>query len=188
MVPSANPGVTVLITNTNVKHELTGGEYTERHHDAKRLPSTSRSPRWVGPEMPSRIKTISSRPLPPSRRCRRRDRANDPGRRGNCHGSEKVGTLMYGSHDSLAGHYEVSSRNSMCSSNSPRTRLRRGSDWHKDETGGAAASTVTLVRTAAKGPRGSDLRKYRQQPHRSNSARPRMPCDSITASLISHSG
>ena len=41
LVPLSDPGVTVLIANTNVKHELTGGEYAERrtqcHTAAKAL-------------------------------------------------------------------------------------------------------------------------------------------------------
>jgi galactokinase len=103
MVPFTDPHVTVLIVNSNVRHELTGGEY------AKRRAECEEAARVLG--VPS-LREMSLQHLIPGAT----DLAPVPLRRAR-HGAaraiangewELVGRQMYASHNSLRDDYEVS--------------------------------------------------------------------------------
>ncbi len=112
LVSFANPDITVLIANSNVKHELTGGEYAQRRAQCEAAAKV------LGVEL-LRDATLSqlesARPQLGDvnyRRARhvigeidRTVRAAEAIRRGEW---SEVGRLMYASHDSLRDDYEVS--------------------------------------------------------------------------------
>ena len=112
LVPMSDPTVAVLITNTNVKHELTGSEYPTRRKQceaaAKALGVASL--RDATPEMLERAKGKMDEVV--YRRARhvigeieRTPHAAEGIRAGNW---PTVGQLMYASHYSLKDDYEVS--------------------------------------------------------------------------------
>jgi galactokinase len=112
LVPMSDPTVAVLITNTNVKHELTGSEYPTRRKQceaaAKALGVASL--RDATPEMLERAKDKMDEVV--YRRARhvigeieRTPHAAEGIRAGNW---PTVGQLMYASHYSLKDDYEVS--------------------------------------------------------------------------------
>jgi galactokinase len=112
LVPFTGPAWSVLIFNTNVKHELSGGEYAERRahceqaartlgvaalRDATR-PMLDAAKSLLDPVAHRRARHVISeneRTLQAAAALRRGDYA-------------KVGQLMYASHDSLRDDYEVS--------------------------------------------------------------------------------
>jgi galactokinase len=111
-VPITDPNVAVLIVNTNVKHELSGGEYAERRHQcetaAKALGVASL--RDATADQLERGKSKMSEVV--FRRARhvigeieRTTMAAEGFRESNW---PTVGQLMYASHDSLRNDYEVS--------------------------------------------------------------------------------
>lgn len=112
MVPLDDPGVTVLITNTNVKHELTGSEYPQRRAaceesavilgvDALRdatLEMLEKSQNQLSDEYFRRARHVIGeieRTVEAAAAIERGDWA-------------RVGALMYASHNSLRDDYEVS--------------------------------------------------------------------------------
>ena len=169
MVPLTDPSVTVLITNTNVKHELTGGEYAERRQQC---------------EAAAKILQVSSlREATAADLERSRDNLDDVHYRRARHviseierttraaeaiaagDWKKVGALMYGSHDSLRDDYEVS-----CEELDVLVEAARelgydaGVIGSRMTGGGFGGSTVTLVRTdRAKKIAEAICEKYRQQ-------------------------
>ena len=112
LVPMNDPAVALLIINTNVKHELSGGEYAERRAQcesaAKILGITSL--RDATPEMLERAKGRMDEVI--YRRARhvigeieRTVHAAEAIRNSNW---PVAGNLMYASHDALRDDYEVS--------------------------------------------------------------------------------
>ncbi len=112
MVPLNDPDIAVMIVNTNVKHELTGGEYAQRRSQcetaAQKMGVTSL--RDATPEMLGQ----NSEALEPVFRRRARhvideiQRTTDAAQ-GITRGAwDRVGELMYSSHVSLRDDYEVS--------------------------------------------------------------------------------
>ncbi|MPN04105.1 Galactokinase [bioreactor metagenome] len=112
LVPMIDPSVALLVTNTNVKHELTGGEYAQRRaqcEEAARLLGV-KSLRDVTADQLERAKGKMSDLV--YRRARhvigeieRTTHAAEGVRNSNW---PTVGQLMYASHKSLREDYEVS--------------------------------------------------------------------------------
>jgi galactokinase len=152
MVPMTDPGITVLIINTNVKHELTGGEYAERRaqceHAAKVLgvPSLREASMQLLESKKTQLDDVHFR------RARhvigeidRTVRAADAIPLGDWH---TVGELMYASHDSLRDDYEVSCPELDVLVEAARSLGSNGGVIGSRMTGGGfGGSTVSLVRT-----------------------------------------
>ena len=129
-IPFTDPGVTVLIINTNVKHELSGGEYAERRGQceaaARKLGVTSLRDATLEQLEAARDK------LEPLEFRRARHAISEIARTVEAAAAVKagdwprVGELMYASHDSLRDDYEVSCASSICWSNLAREIGRDG--------------------------------------------------------------
>ena len=112
LVPMTDPSVELLITNTNVKHELTGGEYAKRRaqcEEAARLLGVP-SLRDAGPEQLERARgkldpVVYRRARHVISEIERTTHAAEGVRASNW---PTVGQLMYASHASLRDDYEVS--------------------------------------------------------------------------------
>lgn len=112
LVPMTDPSVAVLITNTNVKHELTGGEYAERRAQceqaAKILQIASlrdATPAMLESAKPRMEEVVYRRARHVIGEIDRTPRAAAEIRSSDW---VKAGELMYASHDSLRDDYEVS--------------------------------------------------------------------------------
>jgi galactokinase len=112
LVPMADPSVAVLITNTNVKHELTGSEYPTRRRQCETaatalgVPALRDASAALLEQNQNRLEEVIFR------RARhvigeiaRTAQAADAVRQRNW---AQVGRLMFASHDSLREDYEVS--------------------------------------------------------------------------------
>jgi galactokinase len=113
-VPFTDPAITVLIINSNVKHELTGGEYAERRAQceaaAHKLGVNTLRDATFGDLEEKRDKRTDveyRRAWHVIGEIARTVEAVGSMKSGNW---ERVGNLMYASHDSLRNHYEVSCR------------------------------------------------------------------------------
>jgi galactokinase len=154
LVPLDGDGVSVLITNTNVKHELTGGEYAERRGQceeaARRLHAASlrdctldqldREQAALTPILLRRARHVIGE-------IQRTPATADAVRRGDW---VRAGELMYASHESLKEDYEVS-----CEELDVLVELARGLGvdggvYGTRMTGaGFGGCTVSLVRSEA---------------------------------------
>ena len=113
-IPLVDPGVTVLIINTNVKHELSGGEYAQRRGQCE---SAARK-LGVASLRDATLAQLESRrgELDPVEFRRARHVISEIDRTAQAAAALKVGDwprvgrLMYASHDSLRDDYEVSCR------------------------------------------------------------------------------
>jgi galactokinase len=111
-IPLVDPGVTVLIINTNVKHELSGGEYAERRGQcesaARKLGVSSLRDSTLD-RLESRRRELESVEY---RRARHAigeiERTAEAAAAIKAGDWPRTGELMYGSHDSLRDDYEVS--------------------------------------------------------------------------------
>jgi galactokinase len=111
-IPFSDPNVTVLIINTNVKHELSGGEYAERRAQcesaARKLNVAS-----LRDATPDTLETRCHE-LTDAEYRRARHAIGEIARTVEAAAAIKagewprVGTLMYASHESLQNDYEVS--------------------------------------------------------------------------------
>jgi galactokinase len=151
-VPFAAENITVLITNSNVKHELAGGEYGERRAQCDSALSKLGQASW---------RDISQEDL----NSKQADLTDDEYRRGRHVVSEiartldaaesfqnadwpRVGQLMYASHESLRDDYEVS-----CDELDILVEIARkigtsgGVIGSRMTGGGFGGCTVTLVNT-----------------------------------------
>jgi galactokinase len=151
-IPMTDPGVTVLIINSNVKHELTGSEYPERRaacESAARALGV-RSLRDATPEL---LQSRRDR-LQPAEYSRARHVIGEIARTTQAADALKagdwprVGQLMYASHDSLRDDFEVS-----CPEIDLLVELARGIGpaggviGSRITGGGFGGCTVTLVET-----------------------------------------
>ena len=155
-IPLLDPNVSVLIVNTNVKHELAGGEYAERRGQcesaARKLGESSL--RDVGIEqLNANHKKLDATELRRARHAvteiaRTVEAAADV-KAGNW---PRVGNLMYASHESLRDDYEVS-----CKELDLLVELAReigpagGVIGSRMTGGGFGGCTVSLVDTAKVG-------------------------------------
>jgi galactokinase len=152
-IPFSDPNLTVLIINTNVKHELSGGEYAERRSQcesaARKLNVDSLRDATLGQLENSRGELTDAE----YRRARhaigeiaRTLEAATAIRAGDW---PQVGRLMYASHDSLRDDYEVS-----CPELDLLVELARnigtagGVIGSRMTGGGFGGCTVSLVETA----------------------------------------
>jgi galactokinase len=112
MVPLDDPEITVLIINSNVKHELTGGEYAERRSQCE----AAAAKMGVSALRDATFDLLSqtSQALKPVfyRRARHvigeNDRTTEAAASLEAGDWARVGGLMYASHESLRDDYEVS--------------------------------------------------------------------------------
>ena len=156
-IPLFDPNVTVLIINTNVKHELSGGEYAERRgqcESAARKLGVS-SLRDVGIDT---ARTPIARNSTPTEFRRARHAMSEIARTVEAAAAVKagdwprVGELMYASHESLRDDYEVS-----CPELDLLVELAReigpagGVIGSRMTGGGFGGCTVSLVETAKVG-------------------------------------
>ncbi len=112
LVPMSDPSVALLVTNTNVKHELTGGEYAQRRaqcEEAARilgLPSLRSATADVVERAKSKMSdVVYRRARHVVSEIERTQHAAEGVRASNW---PTVGQLMYASHSSLRDDYEVS--------------------------------------------------------------------------------
>jgi len=112
LVPMSDPSVALLVINTNVKHELSGGEYAGRRAQCEEAAAKLgvKSLRDVTADQLEQAKTklsevVYRRALHVIGEIERTVHAAEGIRQGNWSG---VGNLMYASHASLRDDYEVS--------------------------------------------------------------------------------
>lgn len=112
LVPLDGTGVSVLITNTNVKHELTGGEYAERRgqcEEAARMLHVASLRDCTMQQLEEQADKMEPILVQRARHVigeiSRTTAAADSVRNGDW---TKTGQLMYASHQSLKDDYEVS--------------------------------------------------------------------------------
>jgi galactokinase len=111
-IPLVDPNISVLIINTNVKHELSGGEYAERRGQcesaARKLDVSSLRDVSIE-QLNANHKKLNATEL---RRARHAvteiDRTVDAAAAVKAGNWPRVGELMYASHSSLRDDYEVS--------------------------------------------------------------------------------
>lgn len=112
LVPMSDPTVALLIINTNVKHELSGGEYAERRAQCEEAAAKLgvKSLRDVTAEQLEQNKGKLSELV--YRRARHVigeiNRTIEAGHRTRANHWPRLGELMYASHSSLRDDYEVS--------------------------------------------------------------------------------
>ncbi len=112
LVPMSDPAMALLIINTNVKHELTGGEYAKRRAQCEQAAQTLGVPslRDANGTMLERVRGKMD-PIA-FRRARHVigeiERTLDAAREVRASNWPTVGKLMYASHASLRDDYEVS--------------------------------------------------------------------------------
>jgi galactokinase len=154
-IPLSDPSITVLIVNSNVKHELSGGEYAERRGQCE---SAAR-----------KLGVQSLREVPSNKLESQRNKLSDIEYRRAHHAVgeiertiaaaaavksrnwPEVGRLMYASHDSLRDDYEVSCQELDVLVELAREIGPRGGVIGSRMTGGGfGGCTVSLVETAKK--------------------------------------
>jgi galactokinase len=152
-IPFTDPGVTVQIVNTNVKHELSGGEYAERRRQCESA---------VGKLGAGSLRDVTEEELTANRAKlndveyrRARHVVTEISRTVDAAAAIKVGDwltvgrLMYASHDSLRDDYEVSCDELDLLVNLARDIGSRGGVIGSRMTGGGfGGCTVSLVETA----------------------------------------
>jgi galactokinase len=169
LVPFTDPDITVLITNSNVKHELTGGEYAQRRAQCEAAAKTL----GVATLRDANAKQLESARGQLGdvnyRRARhvigeidRTVRAANAIQAGRW---SEVGQLMYASHDSLRDDYEVSCKELDLLVDIAREMGERGGVIGSRMTGGGfGGCTVSLVRTGSAAAVAKTLHdRYREQ-------------------------
>ncbi len=151
-VPLSDPGVTVLIVNSNVKHELTGGEYAQRRaqcESAARVLGVRALRDATLDQLEAARDRLSEVEFRRARHVitenQRTLAAADALRRGDW---SEVGRLMYASHESLRNDYEVSCDELDLLVQTAQDIGPDGGVLGSRMTGGGfGGCTVTLVRT-----------------------------------------
>jgi galactokinase len=151
-IPLRNPAITVLIVNTNVKHELSGGEYAKRRtqcESAARKLGVASLRDAAFPQL-----KVRARQLDPVEFRRARHIVSEIARTVKAssaikHGDwAEAGGLMYASHDSLRDDFEVSCRELDLLVDIAREIGPQGGIIGSRMTGGGfGGCTVTLVET-----------------------------------------
>ncbi|MDO5565819.1 MAG: galactokinase, partial [Planctomycetia bacterium] len=151
MVPLADPGIQVLITNSNVKHSLTGSEYPQRRkacEDASKILGVAKlrdanmtmlldAREQLGDVVFRRAKHVIGE----------NDRTQRMANALTCADWNEVGKLMYASHDSLRDDFEVS-----CPELDVLVELARAADksfgviGSRMTGGGFGGCTVSLIK------------------------------------------
>jgi galactokinase len=160
-IPLIDPNVTVLIVNTNVKHELSGGEYAERRAQcesaARKLDVAALRDATLS-QLDSQRERLDAVEF---RRARHAiseiARTVDAAAALKAGNWARVGRLMYESHDSLRDDYEVSCRELDLLVDLARQRDANGGMIGSRMTGGGfGGCTVSLVETS----KADDVGKY----------------------------
>ena len=155
-VPFSDPDVTVLITNSNVKHELTGGEYAQRRAQCEA------AAKILGVQT---LRDVTAQQLESARnrlddvQYRRArhvvgeiDRTVKAARAISASRWDEVGQLMYASHESLRADYEVSCDELDLLVNLAKEIGKQGGVIGSRMTGGGfGGCTVSLVKTDSAG-------------------------------------
>lgn len=161
LVPLSDPGVTVLIANTNVKHELTGGEYAERRAQCHAAAAALGVASLRDATMPmllarkDRLDPIAYRrayhvigEIARTEQAARTAQGAD-GKGGGVDWAD-FGRLMYKSHKSLRDDFEVSCSELDVMVEVAQGMLGSGEVFGSRMTGGGfGGCTVTLVRSSA---------------------------------------
>jgi galactokinase len=151
-IPFSNPNITVLIVNTNVKHELSGGEYAERRAQcesaASKLGARSLRDVSLGQLETKRNQLDASEFRRAQHAVSEIARTTAAARALRTDNWPEVGRLMYASHDSLRDDYEVSCRELDLLVELSRDIGASGGVIGSRMTGGGfGGSTVSLVET-----------------------------------------
>ncbi len=152
MVPMADPSIEVLIINTNVKHELTGGEYAERRAQCESaaqalgVPSLRDASFAMLEKQKGQIEEILYR--------RARHVISEIERTPSAAAAmelshwNEVGKLMYASHTSLRDDYEVScSELDILVAAANELGIEQGVIGSRMTGGGFGGCTVSLVKS-----------------------------------------
>jgi galactokinase len=152
-IPLSDPNITVLIINTNVKHELSGGEYAERRGQCE---SAARKLKvaTLRDATPEQLEARRGELLAAEYR-RARHAVGEIARTVEAAAAIKaglwaeVGKLMYASHDSLRDDYEVSCRElDLLVALAREIGSSGGVIGSRMTGGGFGGCTVSLVETA----------------------------------------
>jgi galactokinase len=152
-IPFSDPNLTVLIINTNVKHELSGGDYAERRAQcesaARKLNVASLRDATLD-TLETRCQELTDAEYPRARHAigeiARTVEAAAAIRAGQW---PQVGRLMYASHDSLRDDYEVSCRElDLLVDLARNIGAQAGIIGSRMTGGGFGGCTVSLVETA----------------------------------------
>ncbi len=153
MVPLDDPEINVLIINSNVKHELTGGEYAERRSQCEAAAEKMGVPALRDATLDLLGQTSEALEPVFYRRARHvigeNDRTTEAAASLEAGDWNHVGRLMYASHESLRDDYEVS-----CEELDLLVELARkcgqsgGVIGSRMTGGGFGGCTVSLVRKA----------------------------------------
>ena len=152
MIPFTDPDITVLIINSNVKHELTGGEYAQRRQQCEAAANALgvASLREISMQQLERSKPKLKASLYPRARhvvgeIERTRQAADAIRQGAW---DEVGRLMVASHGSLRDDYQVSCKElDVLVDLALEPGAPRGVIGSRMTGGGFGGCTVSLVRT-----------------------------------------
>jgi galactokinase len=152
-IPFADPNITVLIVNTNVKHELSGGEYAERRAQCEAAARKLGVPSLRDATL-SQLESQHDK-LDPVEFRRARHAISEIERTTEAAAAVKtgdwprVGRLMYASHDSLRYDYEVSCRElDLLVDLARNVGPSAGVIGSRMTGGGFGGCTVSLVETA----------------------------------------
>jgi len=112
LVPMVDPKVTLLIINTNVRHELAGGEYARRRAECQAAARYFKVS-VLRDATPAQLKAVAKSMDPVLLRRARHiisenARTTETAQHIRAGDWERAGELMYASHDSLRDDYEVS--------------------------------------------------------------------------------
>ncbi len=152
-IPFVDPNVTVLIINTNVKHELTGSEYAERRGQCESATRKlgAQSPRVIAPAELA----ANQAKLTPTEYRRVHHAVSEIARTVEAANAIKagdwptVGQLMVASHESLRNDYEVSCRElDLLVDLAQKIGHGGGVIGSRMTGGGFGGCTVSLVETA----------------------------------------
>ena len=162
LVPMSDPAVSLLVTNTNVKHELTGGEYAKRRAQCEEAAKILGVPSLRDATLEQLEAAKSKMPEVVFRRARhvigeiaRTTAAAKEVRAANW---AEVGRLMYASHASLRDDYEVSCAELDAVVDIAQSIGTKGGVIGCRMTGGGfGGCTVALVRSDAVAPIGDRL-------------------------------
>jgi galactokinase len=154
LIPLKDPSVSVLIINSNVKHELTGGEYAERRQQCEEAARLLKTPslREISLAQLQRDKKL----LPPLIYRRAHHvvteiaRTLEAARELESSNFSRFGQLMYESHFSLRDDFEVSCRELDVLVDLAQSIGEKGGVYGSRMTGGGfGGCTVTLAKTSA---------------------------------------
>ncbi|MEX1015376.1 MAG: galactokinase [Phycisphaeraceae bacterium] len=151
-VPLDDPGVAVLIVNSNVKHELTGGEYAQRRAQCEAAAKTLGVSALRDATLEKLNQAYSDREDVTYRRAlhviSENDRTQAAAQAMQARDWAAMGRLMFESHSSLRDRFEVSCRELDILVELATRRVASGELYGSRMTGGGfGGCTVSLVRT-----------------------------------------